>query len=685
MKINKILTLAAMAVTTLFATSCSDSSDNYSGPGAWDAADGFAQLYFETVSKTESIDPADPTTVTITVSRHAKHDTEYDEEGNVVSDKILTSLPALTAKTSILVNTDDVFTVGDAVFAEGEENGTINVSFPNAEVGKEYTLQITFNDPTLASMYSKDITYTYKVTRVKWNEYGTGKFTDNFWFEDSWEVKILQRDDDHSYYRIMDPFGYYASMLDGSQSEYLDIHILTKGDKIGDVTIDASGVVDWNRICTGYFHTNYSTDVWAVHPQNFTSAALNTAEVYAYNKVKEYLEDGKTPGQIQLAPYWYMFGVGGWNYTTEPTIFINFPGFVEEYTAAITDYNFTEEVFAGEFTSGKLKATESGVKLYKGVADADIEAQNVGCYKRAEAEYGIPYMIENPYGTGANLYFYVKGDEVVIPDEMMLDEEEEIALSLQPTGMDAMGDAVYAKINAGKSSFSESEIVLNITFQTEPDKEGNAIEYGTTDEILANIKWTKVGTGMYTYTAYFTDYDEETDTDNPVTDGPYDIYQRDDKPDTYKVAEWGYGGELLFTWDSNTNTCTVPISFTGYVSPNYGNMYVSDMVYLYDFFGASTTYDDYPCAYDPSTKTFTFAVAVFSQTTGYYWPGEETLEVTWNTSASRKAAKAKANTLKPTSAKPHKMTVSSKNSRFGKGKKINTKSKNFFAGSLIAK
>ena len=91
MKINKILTLAIMALAMLFTTACSD-SDSYSGPGAWDANDGFAQLYFESTSKTESIDPADPTTVAIKVTRRAEHQNTNDDDGNIVADLSLIQL-----------------------------------------------------------------------------------------------------------------------------------------------------------------------------------------------------------------------------------------------------------------------------------------------------------------------------------------------------------------------------------------------------------------------------------------------------------------------------------------------------------------------------------------------------------------------------------------------------------------
>lgn len=664
MKINKILTLATMALATLFTTSCSD-SDSYSGPGAWDANEGFAQLYFESTSKTESIDPADPTTVTIKVTRRTEHQITKDDDGNIVEDKVVTPLPALTAKPTVLVNTDDVFTVSDAVFAEGEETANITVSFPNAEIGKQYTVQISFDDPSLVSQYSKDITYTYKVTRVKWNALGKATFKDDYYFGAEWEVDVLQRDDDKSYLRIIDP---YWPTGGAGRTEALELHIMKKGDKIGNVELQDDGIVDWYRINTGYINSNYPGDpVWMLNAKNLTSYAK--WDYLKKNYVSAYNADGSI-GQIKLAAYYYLFGVGGgWNALEEEAVIINMPGFVEEYTAEISDYSW-EPVFTGQFTSNKLDASSEAV-LYKGVAKEDVEAENKGCYKRAEEAYGTPYVIADPYGTGKNLYFYVKGESIVVPADMMTPDagDEEIVLGLQPTGLDALGDEVYAKINTGKSSFSEKVVSLNITFQTAPDKNGNFVEFGTTDEVLENIKWNLVGTGTYTYAIML-----------EGEDPGYEVYQREDKPDTYKVPDWCYGGDFVFTWNKTTNQCTVPKSFTGFVHPQVGNIYVADWVNWYaELLGKTIKYDDVPCYYDPDTKTFHFTLMYLSNE-GAGWgssaPTEETLQVEWSAASgvAKRAAAKKSKNLKVANKKVSKLAGAK--SLFGKGMKKQAKNKN---------
>lgn len=671
MKINNIFLFAAMAATALF-SSCSD-KDVTATPGEWNAQEGYANVYFQKSSVTESIDPADPTVYTFEVYRHVQHKYTYgkDDDGNdvVVTDEIITPLPAVTVKPTVLVNTDDVFTVSDASFAAGDTVTTFTASFPNAEIGTQYTLQVTFNDPSAASLYSADVTSTYKVTRVKWNLLGDGTYYDGAYFGMSGNVEIYQRDDDNSYFRIYHPYkdilaayeaAGYGDRLSGDESEYFDIKLLKKNEVVEGVTIEDNGIVDWYRICTGYINTSYNATIWQLSAKNFSSRC--DYDHLKYNKVVEYLADGKTPGKIQLGSMPYMFGVGGWDYTQPSTeadaIIITFPGYVEEYTANIGDYDW-EPVYTGQFTSGKLGASKEAV-LYKGVAKADVEAENAGCYKRDSLERGIPYYIESPYADGKNIYFYAKGDAISLPAEYATEDGELVSFDLQETGMEAVGDAVYAKINTGKSSFSDSEVSLNITFTNED----NSIEYGTTDEVMANIKWIKVGTGTYTYAVMFNE---------PMADPGYEIYKREDKPDTYKIPDWFYGGDFVFTWNQTTNKCTVPISFSGYVHSQVGNIYVGDWVYFYqELAGRTLSYDDYPCYYDPATKTFHFTLLYLSAE-GRGWglssPTEETLEVTWDAASSAAKRAAKKNSFGFFNFKSPKKLNGAK-SPFANGKKV---------------
>ena len=609
MKLNKIFIFATVAAASLFAVSCNDDNNDseYSGPGQWDAQAGFAQLYFQETSKTESIDPADPTTYTFEVFRRVEHEYTYakDSEGNdsLVNDVITTALPALTAKPTLIANTDSVFTVSDVTFAEGDTVATVTLNFPNTEIGKQYTAQVKFDDPALTSLYSADITYTYKVTRVKWNLLGKGKFYDYFVGIEG-ECEIYQRDDAKSNFRVMNPYkdivpawvaaGYEATSDPADMpSEYIDFRILSKGEVVDGVTIEDENIVYWGPyFSSGMIHPSYTPDGIIYHLMAYNWSSRRTYDYYQYNRVLDYLEDGKTPGQVQLATAPYMWNYGGWSSYLQPAvkedaILITFPGYVEEYTATLDDYDWVP-LYKGMFNSGKLGTKKSGVALYKGVAKAELEAEQPGCYERDSLANGVPYYIENPYEEGSTLVFYANGDKIIVPEDY----------ELQETGITAMGDNVFAKINAGKSRFeSEEMIVLNITFQTEPDNDGNFIEYGTTDEIMANLTYSVVGTGVYTYGV-----EPLSQNGGSAYEGTENatLYQCNQMPDSYYLAPWANSEEgLNFTIGKDGYIRFY--QFTGDTYPNYGDIYFMDLE------AYNPTYTSYLGTYDAETKTYTFS------------------------------------------------------------------------------
>ena len=76
---------------------------------------------------------------------------------------------------------------------------------------------------------------------------------------------------------------------------------------------------------TGYHHATYDADIWWYHPSKLSSTGPES--FWLHNIVLAYKEDG-TPGQIQLAPRYYMVGVGGWNPSqNDGVVVITFPGF----------------------------------------------------------------------------------------------------------------------------------------------------------------------------------------------------------------------------------------------------------------------------------------------------------------------------------------------------------------------
>lgn len=582
-------------VATAGFTACSDDDVKYDGPGAWDANSDYANVYFKTTSATEQIDPADPTEFSFNVYRRVEHEYTWgkDAEGkdSIISDKILTPLPALTLKPTILENTDNAFIVSDAVFAEGDTVATITTTFPNAGIGNPNVLKVTFSGADAVSSYSQNTYFNYTVTRVKWNEFGTATFRDDFWFEDEWEVQVLQRDDDNSYFRVIDPFGVWADELDGNQTTILEMQVLKKGDNIGGVTLSQDGVIDWYRINTGYFHPNYEADIYAMHPQNFTSADLNTAAIYANNIVTQTNDEGQ-PTQFQLAPYWYMFGVGGWNYTTQPTIFITMPDYVAAYVPyeATIDEDFEfEDVFEGIWKSAQL-GTSSTAKLQQGVCTTTTD----GCDSVFAAKYGTVYKVVAPYAEGYDLLFAAKGKKITAAP----DYEDP-----QPIGISALGEPVYAIVNTEGSEYTDDAITLNIRFVSLNSRGQVTVEYGSANEQLLNLSYTEVGTGVYTYgvdqlsqdaESFYEGFEEAT------------LYQCDQMPGSYYLTPWAESADgLAFTVQSD-NT----IKFYQSTGESYGSY---GEVFFIDIEEYNPNYTAYLGKFD-GDKTFEFNGS-------YYIPG----------------------------------------------------------------
>lgn len=544
-------------------TACSEDDVKYDGPGQWNADSNYANVYFNKDSYTESIDPSAPMEYTFKLYRRVTHEYSFEKDtlGNniLTGDTIITPLPAITVKPTIIENTDSVFSISDAVFAEGDTVATITAKFPNAGVGSPYTLKVTLEGSNLVSDYSTNTQFTYTVTRVKWNSIGKGLFRDDFWFESSWEVEVMQRDDDKSYYRIMDPFGGSGEELNGSQSEYVELHVLKKGDKIGDITMADAGIVDWYRICTGFVHPNYNDVIYCLHPQNFTGDTYSSYDVYKNSCVSAYLADGKTPGQIQLAPSWYMLNTGGWNKTTTPTIFINLPGYVEKYEANIDDDFKWEKVFDGKYVSKQL-GTTTNATLQKGICVTTTD----DCDSIFAENYGTVYKVVSPYADGADLLFCAKGKKVLLAPGY---EDP------QPIGIKAMGKDVYAIINAGESSFTDGVITLNITFT---DKTGK-VEYGTANEQVLNLTYTEVGKGVYTYGVGQLSQNAESfyeGTENAT------LFRCDQVPEQYYLAPWAKSeAGLVFTVQDDNTIKFYQSTGEDYEveGQNYGTVYFMDI------------------------------------------------------------------------------------------------------------
>ena len=194
-----------------------------------------------------------------------------------------------------------------------------------------------------------------------WMSLGTGKFAENFLDGSGtyYDVEIQRNEVEPNSFRLVDP---YAEILgDIAVDKYLEFSILPAGSTFNDMTLDAEYVV-FNDYNMGQWNSNYAEDIYALHPYRFG----RTPDKWTYNVVMEYQENG-LPGEVSLAPLYYLFNEGGgWDKTTSNTISILFPGYVRR------DYSASVE-FVGTLTA-KDKTVHAIANLTLGADATDVKA-----------------------------------------------------------------------------------------------------------------------------------------------------------------------------------------------------------------------------------------------------------------------------------------------------------------------
>ncbi len=226
--------------------------------------------------------------------------------------------------------TSDALTVGLTVQGEGAGLLAIpsSVTFPAGSASTKLTISYNFDtmgydnpqavvisitDPSQTTEYGSKSCSVNVVIPSPWTSLGMGTLIDKFYTGEELKVQILQNDINPKLFRLISPFGH------GDKPE---VRILEVGETYRGLEITQPDLVGYDNIQVA-FNSSYNSMVYILHPGNFTSRA--TAENFALNKVLFYQDDGVTPGLIQIAPMFYMFGVGGWNAIAPDKVLINFP------------------------------------------------------------------------------------------------------------------------------------------------------------------------------------------------------------------------------------------------------------------------------------------------------------------------------------------------------------------------
>lgn len=297
---------------------------------------------------------------------------------------------ALTVNLSVETEAPDIFTVPtSANFAAGSDVTKITITYDPSKLDYDEYKSISISvDAAQTSDYGPKVYAFTAGIPAPWQSLGKAKFSDTWMFEDIYEVVIQQHMLDPTRYRLVDPYtegltkeGYIPDYNKGNQSPYLEFKVLPRGSVHKDVTTTVDGLVVYDDIYTGYFHSNYGQEVLAMHPSRFTS--LSTESSWLHNIVTQFSADGK-PEVVQLAPYFYMMGVGGWNYTqNDGVVTIVFPGVV------LADYA-VEVSYDGRYTN----ADGEDFAIADVTLGADVEYAKVAMVSGGATQAGLNGVID---------------------------------------------------------------------------------------------------------------------------------------------------------------------------------------------------------------------------------------------------------------------------------------------------
>lgn len=584
----------ALAFAAFALAACSGDDDELA-PGEWNAAENYANVAFEKLQTSEELDPADATDAFIKVTRQ-------------------NTSGAITVPVKIVTNTDDVFTVDPLTFADGEAEANLSFHFPDAEVGKPYTLEVEINDPKFVSEYTSVSTYSYTVTRVKWNDvsyiinngqkiYGYAAYTEDLvttFFtvpNITFPTRLQERDDMPGYFRMVNTYGAnYPALEEGQWDPENDYYIYidaTDPDKVYIPEACNTGMdvgygfcYVWSMVGLGmkrerqdYIDGNYGTYENGVI--TFPKGALLFG-MENYNDLGFYDSNGSAAFRLVVDP--------------DKDLYVADPR---------TDFTFENE-FLGTLNSSLLVSKRDAM-FQKGTCVNDKD----DCGKRFEEEYGTLYRLQSPYADGYDLLFAIDDKGIVsVP----------AGLEKQITGMKSVNKDVFAAINGGASSYDAEEQHLKLTIEFFDQNKLSLGEF--VEELTYKPVWDQVGTGTYTYWAW--------DGEEAEPDPGYTFSKRPDKDDAYRIDEWFYGAPLEFTWDQETNALTVPFQSTEHKEEG-------EMIYVADYNTWTGSDNEQTQSYFDSEKnTFMFYMVYGTEEQGWYvdW---ETFEVEFTEGGNVKA------------------------------------------------
>ena len=492
-----------VALTGVLALASCTSSDDYEMVEKLSGA----QVYFpNTLSATVNL-PATATTYEIPVNR-------------------VNTSGALEVPLQVTYDGEAITFPNSVTFADGANEAKIVVTYDANTLGFDNfeSAKITIGNDEYTTIYGASAYEVNLGIPAPWTSLGKATVHEDFWTGLTYGVEIQQNDIDKQTFRLIKPF----PGADFEQaSEMLEFRIYHAGETLMGETL-TQDIVYWDYNCAAMtYYANYDDVITLVWPGSFTK--YPTQDSWTHNTVLSYQENG-LPATVQFAPFYYMFSVGGWDYTQNDGMFtITFPG------VEIKDYS-VEVSYAGKFESadGEISAV-ANVTLGEDVASA--KAAVIAGRENTDVVNGIVAgSLENIVDA--------KSGEVKIP---MPTEAESGTYTIGIVTYDATGEA--------------QEYAL-ATFN-----------YSASGEVKET--WTPVFLGDYTYKYVFCNSDG-----SPYVDENLVLYESDVNENRYKIENVFYGVDFVFEMDDD-GYVTFEDQYTGYTDSSAGDLMFCDMNALY--------------------------------------------------------------------------------------------------------
>lgn len=368
-KIFKSAFVALVALIGLTMTSCVNKYD-------YDAATASGeQVYFDNSTSKVALSK-DATSFTVPVLRVATTE----------------------AATIALTSTDEsgIFTIPSSVsFAAGENKALVTIGYDPTKL--EYddfkSITLSLSDASYGTPYGFSSLSFLAGIPSPFVTIGKAKFMDSWMYdaETYFDVTLQQNEINPDIYRIVNPYdeilvkgGYSPNYVKKGPSEYLTFQLRHAGEEVGGAILTRDNLVTFEPFRTGYYISDYDSgdadgEVWGFHVSDDAfHSSWHVEAAYLKSCVAAYKEDG-TPGQVNLAPWYYITGVGGWNKSQEDKqIEIIFPGFTPaDYSAELAYSGIFTDASEKVFAVGSLTLGADAQEVKAIVMDAAVDANAV--------------------------------------------------------------------------------------------------------------------------------------------------------------------------------------------------------------------------------------------------------------------------------------------------------------------